>query len=635
MWNIIFLLIIFSLKKVIDSKEIRLFKLLIIINCLEYFIEIPLQIIVRKYGIEASLVDIFSKLYLIIIFTWFSVFSIYTFTICLKDDSNKKKESIIRICHYFSYAMGVLFLFVVPFSKFHEGDIMYIYGGAVDVLKLLLGIYMAIWFVLLVSNIRRIINKRYLPIFLILLLGGVNIVVQTNYPSVLITSMIGTFICFIMSFTIENPDVKLVEYERTEVERAEAASLAKSEFLSSMSHELRTPLNAIVGLSEDIESYMEEVPEEVKEDTKDIINASNTLLELIGSILDISKIESGKLDIIDSDYDPKEEFESLAKIMRTKFNEKRLEFKVSLADNIPEVLFGDRLRIKQIINNLLSNACKYTDNGNVLFQVNWLAASGSLQIIVKDTGRGVKPEDIDKLFAKYDRLGVEKTSSVQGTGLGLPITKTLIDLMGGTITVDSTYLVGTTFTVILPQKFGSKERLEELRRENESAPSRTDYSGMKLLVVDDNMLNIKVLKKAIKSLNFEVDECYNGKEALDKIEVNNNYDIVLLDILMPVMNGEETIKNLRLKPNFKTPVIALTADAMTGAKEKYQAMGFDDYIAKPFTRDAIAKKLASVLGDEKKETQHEVNTEVQPDIKTNTQQVANAEVKTEVNEETK
>ena len=201
--------------------------------------------------------------------------------------------------------------------------------------------------------------------------------------------------------------------------------------------------------------------------------------------------------------------------------------------------------------------------------------------------------------------------------------------MGGTVKVDSELMVGTTFTVILPQKIGNKEALEALKKEANAAPARLDYTGMRLLVVDDNMLNIKVLKKAIKALNFEVDECYNGAEALEKIEINNNYDLVLMDIQMPVMGGEEAIKSLRGMSNFKSPVVALTADAMTGAKEKYEKMGFNDYLAKPFTRDSIAKKISSILAEEKEEKDKEekISNTAKIDIKQVTIEVSNEDAK--------
>ena len=390
-----------------------------------------------------------------------------------------------------------------------------------------------------------------------------------------------------MYFTIENPDVRLVEYEKREKELAVSANEAKSAFLSSMSHELRTPLNAIVGLSEDMLSYKDRVPDEVKEDCDDIVNASNTLLEIIGNILDISKIEGGKLELIESDYLPKEEIESLLKIMRTKVEEKNLQFNVYIDPNIPECLFGDRLRIKQIINNFLSNAIKYTEKGSIDFGARWI--NNCLELRVRDTGRGIKKEDMAKLFEKFERLHVEKTSAVQGTGLGLAITKNLINLMGGTINVDSEFGVGSTFDVIIPQKIGNKDNIvrEALTVEEKH---EVDFTGKKLLVVDDNKLNIKVLRKAISSFNFEIDECYNGEEALKMIG-EKQYDLILMDIMMPVMGGEETMGILKQNPEFKTPVLALTADATTGAKEKYLACGFVDYLTKPFSRDTIAKKL--------------------------------------------
>ena len=600
---ILILTSIFYIKKKVTNQETRVYGYLLFNTIVILILEV-LSCFLYKNNIVGEnnyLYQFLCKLVVSSYFLWGAIICVYLMNIIDINMIYKKTVSIVTILVF-------LFVLLLPIEYNVNGNIITPSGAAIY-----LG-YLSIILITLVNtslslfNMKKIAFKKFVPIYAVIILGIITIAIAYIYPQLFLIGFMLSLIDLIMYFTIENPDIRLVEYEKTEKERAEAASLAKSEFLSSMSHELRTPLNAIVGLSEDIDSYGDKVPKEVREDTKDIINASNTLLEIIGSILDISKIESGKLDIVESDYDPREEFDSLAKIMRTKFNEKKLEFNMSIADNLPEVLFGDRLRIKQIINNLLSNACKYTDAGKVEFNVEWLSASESLRIIVKDTGRGVKKEDIDKLFAKYDRLGVEKTSSVQGTGLGLAITKTLIELMGGRVSVE--VMVGTTFIVILPQKLGNKEELERIRKENARVIEKRDYTGKRILVVDDNMLNIKVLKKAVKDYNFTIEECYNGREALEKIEMNNYYDLVLLDIKMPIMDGPETMEYLKTLPNFKTPVVALTADAMTGAKEKYTSMGFTDYLSKPYTRETIAMKLSSLLGNNSSNTDDVENKKI-------------------------
>ena len=586
------------IKKYLPTVENKIFRFLLIENLFGIILEILNRYSINYWGVEALGTILINKLYLIYLIVWATTFAVYIISVSFDkyvtyEEVKVNKELIIYAIIYILIVSTIIFLADISF--YNENDAIYSYGPAISATYIFTGFLVIVCSIVSICGKEKIFSKKYIPLIFLIVLSILATVIQYSNPALLLMTNVETFVCTIMLFTIENPDIKLVEYEKTEKERAEAASLAKSEFLSSMSHELRTPLNAIVGLSEDIESYNDKVPKEVKEDTVDIVNASNTLLEIIGSILDISKIESGKLDIIESDYAPKEELESISKILRTKASEKNLEFNVSISERIPDVLFGDRLRIKQVINNLLSNAIKYTDHGRVNFFVNWLDASSALSIKVADTGRGVKPEDIDKLFSKYDRLGVEKTSNVQGTGLGLAITKTLIDLMGGTVEVKSEYLIGTTFDVTIPQKLGDADRLEALKQEQVYVPKDLDFTGKKLLVVDDNLLNIKVFKKAVKEFNFEIDECYNGQEALDKIEMNNDYAIIFMDILMPVMGGEEAIKHLINLPNFKTPVVALTADAMTGANNKYINMGFSDYMAKPFSRKVIARKLDAIL----------------------------------------
>ena len=584
--------IVYFSKARIDNNENKIYKLLLIINLIGLILQFLCDFVSYKYNVVPKIVSLLCfRIYLV----YFIVFALMILKYVYEITYGNNK--MMNIFLWVSTFVSTTITFILPIQLYRDvaNRIYYTYGDSVQFIFLLSGLLTTVMFILLLIKRRVVSQKKATPIYLFIAFGLVSMIVQMSHPELVITTAAETFVCLVMYFTIENPDVRLVEYEKREKELAVSANEAKSAFLSSMSHELRTPLNAIVGLSEDIATYQDRVPPEVKEDSNDIINASNTLLEIIGNILDISKIEGGKLELVEADYLPKEEIESLLKIMRTKVEEKDLVLNVVMDPNIPDCLYGDRLRIKQIINNFLSNAIKYTEKGSITFGVRWI--NNSLEIRVADTGRGIKPEDKDKLFEKFERLHVEKTSSVQGTGLGLAITKNLVELMGGTITVDSVWGQGSTFDVIIPQKLGNKANIV---REALSVEEKhdIDYTGKKVLIVDDNKLNIKVLRKAIASCNFEIDECYDGQTAINMINAKP-YDLVFMDIMMPIMGGEEAMGILKQNPAFTTPVIALTADATTGAKERYLACGFVDYLAKPFSRDVVATKLEKILGNTK------------------------------------
>ena len=383
-----------------------------------------------------------------------------------------------------------------------------------------------------------------------------------------------------------------------------------------MSHEIRTPLNAIVGFSEDLQSYKDTADPEIIEDANYIMEASKTLLEIVGNILDINKIESNKMEITEVKYNFKEEIENLAKIDATRIGEKNINFKINLAPDIPYELLGDKTHMKEIVNNLLTNAIKYTEQGEIELSVKCINQNNisNLIISVRDTGRGIKAENIEKLFTKFERLDVEKNSTTEGTGLGLAITKALVEMMGGKINVQSTFGQGSLFVVQIPQKISMladpnqtieinitpkqtavpvvQEIIEpKVEVETPNIVLPTGFNSKKLLIVDDNKLNIKVARRALQDFDLEIDECYDGEECLKKVVNGDEYDLILMDIMMPNMSGETALEKLKENPNFKIPTIALTADAIAGAKEKYKEEGFIDYIAKPFSKDQIKEKL--------------------------------------------
>ena len=359
-----------------------------------------------------------------------------------------------------------------------------------------------------------------------------------------------------------------------------------------MSHEIRTPLNAIVGFSSEIQEA--NTLEEAKENAGDIVSASDTLLEIVNGILDISKIEAGKVEIVNSPYNAPNVFEELAKLITPKMNEKGLDFTYNIAPDLPKTLFGDHANIKKIVTNLLSNACKYTDKGFVHYEVNCVNTDKvcKLVISVEDSGRGIKKDSVDKMFTKFQRLDEDRNTTIEGTGLGLAITKQLIELMGGKIIVHTVYGEGSKFTVVLNQRIEAAEVLDEKK-----VKSTLDLKDLRILVVDDTALNIKVCDKLLQRFGANnIVNSESGFDCLDRIKRGEVYDLILLDDMMPKMSGVETLKHLKEIPGFRTPTIALTANAITGMREKYLADGFDDYLAKPIEKTQLIQVVNQVLG---------------------------------------
>lgn len=577
------LILVFKIKKQNNLLSNNTFFILSLSLLIGFILELIINFL-STLALKPIILEAYTKLYLIFIVCWFSIFSVYTFLISKKDDILNKP---IMIMYALLTIVSSISIMLLPLN-IDTSNFIYLSGNSINIFKVLLPAMICTLFIRTILNRKVISITKCNYIYVALTLLSICTFLELKYELNVITTIL-LFITYLVFLTIENPALKEYEIINNLRLRALKANTNKTDFLSNISHELRTPLTSIISSIDEIKSY--DLPQELKSNLNDIIDSSNSLLDIVGNVIDINKIENKIYDLKEKNYDIRDVVEKLIKMNTKKYNKENVVFKYSVSDNTPSNLFGDKTKIKEIINNILDNSFKYTNKGSISLTINSVLDNDICNLIIeiKDTGIGIKAEDLNKIF-NGNEIDNDINSNVNRDGLGLLVSKDLVNLLNGTITVNSYYGSGSVFTINIPQKL--KNELEIVEQTN-----TTKFNNKKVLLVDDDRLNNRILKRLLKIYNIELDTCERGIECIDKINNGEQYDLILMDIMMPDINGIDTLKKLKSNKNFNTKVVALTADALSTSKNKYLKAGFTDYLAKPFKKEELEEKLKYLLGE--------------------------------------
>lgn len=551
---------------------------------------------------------------------------VYQYITGMLEEENdiQMKNTIAKIIPLVLSCLGTLFL---PLYYVETEIVNYSYGPAVYVIYVSVIIYAGVAIFNIVKYWNRISVKKKKAIS-IAMFGELGVsIYQILVPTSLISGIGVTLLVIGLFLTVESPDTALIELLEDEKKKAEAsrqeaelANAAKGRFLAQMSHEIRTPINAVLGMDEMI--LRESNEKIIKGYAQDIKQAGNNLLSIINEILDLSKIESGKMEIIEVDYEFATLLQDIINMLSAKINDKGLEFRISVSESIPYTLHGDDIRVRQVLVNLLNNAVKYTENGYVALTITQERKEDRvvLEFQIQDSGIGIKEEDIEKLYSEFQRIEEQRNRKIEGTGLGMNITIQLLEMMGSRLEVSSVYGQGSEFSFELEQGVVNDKAIGDYKQLLAKREDIKEYKALfkapkaKILLVDDNDMNRKVFCSLLKKTEIQIVQGAGGRECIAHAK-EEKFDIIFLDHMMPDLDGIETLKILKSEEehlNHDTPIVILTANAVVGAREEYLSLGFDEFLSKPVFPESLDAILLQLLD------KNLVEEYIEEDLKTET-----------------
>ena len=582
------LMTVYFRKKVFKSKENKVYSILVVVSFFELIVELILDFVGPMYKEIPNVSYFVARLFSFGVELWITILLCYVLFVCL---SIKKKERYIPVVRNIAIVLMIIFTtlnFILPLNFKYDGYIAYTYGPSVNIIYLSAFLYSFVGIIALIRNIKNIKDKRFFPILIFLIVGGSASYIQYRNPGLLLATPIHAFITFLMYFTIENPDVKMIEEYHKAKEISDNANEDKTMFLYNMTNDIRL-------ITKDINYNTDAAINEMsnKKVDKDLVNdylraiKENTarFTTMTNEILDVDSIDSASIKVYDDKYNIKLLLKKIVTLYSDECSKKGLTFRSDIASDLPEYLYGDNLGLKNVLISILDNSIKYTKEGYIELNVNTIIKNNIARLIItiEDSGVGISPDEMDSIFYK-------RKEEIDGSNMksNLFTARKLITLMGGTIIPSSNYGNGTTMKIVLDQKI--VEEANEKYNKYESF-----YDEKKILLVDDNISTEKIISKLLRDTNIKLDYVSLGKEALDKIRGKEKYDLILLDEVMDPLDGVTVMKKFKDIRNFKTNVILLTRNNEYEYNEEYLKYGFSGYLLKPISKDKLFEIIDKYL----------------------------------------